>query len=85
MKRYAVADEVPEDCDYLTAGKEYDEIGLYNPEWGVIQNDKGALIPIKYSEDDNLNGKSWRIVEREDEQDATFRKRAAIRALTRAG
>lgn len=65
MKRYAVADEVPEDCDYLTAGKEYEiKIGCVGDY--LIKSDDGELLGIEVNDCYFLNGKSWRIVEREE-------------------
>lgn len=68
MKRYAVADEVPEDCDYLTAGKEYE---FKERLWGQVHIDSiiaddGGVCPINPEQSTPLNGKSWRIVEREE-------------------
>lgn len=65
MKQYAVADEVPEECDYLTAGKEYEIYSIVNEYFSFI-DDKG-LKRVSMTDRPSpwhLNGKAWRIVER---------------------
>lgn len=64
-KRYAVADEVPEDCGYLMAGIEY-EILESDGDLATIHDGTadGCLIAPKRCA--HLYGKSWRIVEREE-------------------
>lgn len=66
-KLYAVADEVPEDVDYLTAGKEYEvtdqgDLGFY------IVCDDGESAYALFVGCPHLNGGNWRIIEREEEE-----------------
>jgi putative heme iron utilization protein len=66
MKRYAVADEVPEgSCEYITQGKEY-PVGHVRPGLYSIVLDNGLHSHIFPDGCAHLDGKPWRIVEREE-------------------
>lgn len=72
-KLYAVADEVPEDVDYLTAGKEYEIISEANRRAHRCRafeflDDTGARLVAMELDCPHLNGGNWRIIEREDEE-----------------
>jgi len=64
MKTYAVADQVPPECDYITEGKEYAvtfewEGGRFNI---ILENGRPVTCKIKGCA--HLHGGNWRRVER---------------------
>ena len=65
-KVFAVADVMPSDCDYLTAGKEY-EVSDENELGGLIDDDRGTSIDFCWSCSKHLDNGDWRRVEREVE------------------
>lgn len=63
MKRYVVADKVPETSEwYLTAGKEYPLIEVDSMDAIISDNNQAIIICLERSS--HLDGQSWRIVER---------------------
>jgi len=62
-KVYAVAQSVPEECDYLTAGKRYE---VFEDQEFQIRDDDGELIMARWFVDDNLNGGNWTRIEAEE-------------------
>lgn len=63
MKVFAVADVVPEGCDYLTAGKEYEVVREKKDSVFVIKDNEGREL---YSFFGFFGGCDWRRVEREE-------------------
>lgn len=65
MTTYAVADKVPEGCDYITAGKEYEtEMIGRNYRFFTIVDDAGEIQICRWEESPHLNGGNWRRVEK---------------------
>ena len=65
MTTYAVADQVPEGCDYLTAGKEYEVISE-NGKMFLIRDDQGDILPFVFDIEYKSMGGNWRRVEMTD-------------------
>lgn len=65
MKVYAVADVVPPECDYITAGKEY-EVGEEDAYGFEFYNNDGEGQFDLWEKGLHLNGNNWRRVEREE-------------------
>lgn len=63
MTTYAIADQVPEGCDYLTAGKEYEVIHFTDHAFQFI-DDKGGVHGAFWFLSIHLNGGNWRRVEK---------------------
>lgn len=53
---------VPEDCDYLTNGKEYKVINCYS-DFAIIMNDKVRQQYVWLSGCPHLKGKAWEIID----------------------
>lgn len=69
MAIYAVADNVPKDCNYLTAGKPYEVLCEWDspiPETTglTIFDDFGNALEVLWEACIHLNGGSWRRVEK---------------------
>jgi hypothetical protein len=65
MKTYAVADVVPPECDYITAGKEY-EVIKDSAGYFFIIDASGDHLWSLWEDSAHLNGNNWRRVEREE-------------------
>ncbi len=63
-KYYVKTDYVPDDCDYLTAGKEY-EFELEGDDAGYIQDDDGCVTTIHLKTCAYLKGNPWILIEKE--------------------
>ena len=64
MTKYVKTDYVPEDCDYLTAGKVYEvmwDSGLDNI--GAIIRDNGEKILIEFRRCAYLDKRPWTVWE----------------------
>lgn len=61
MATYLVADEIPYDVPYLTAGKRYKVIGEYGGLC-VIEDDNGDRIDTRPVGCAFLDGRQWRVV-----------------------
>ena len=57
-------DYVPDDCDYLTAGKVYEARDYTRKNFGITC-DNGMTIFLNPDESETLNGRAWQIVEDE--------------------
>ena len=55
-------DYVPEEVDYLTAGKVYD-VYYFSGQVGEIYGDDDGYVDISIEGCAHLNGKDWTIVE----------------------
>lgn len=64
MTTYAVADKVPEGCDYLTVGKEYEVIDDVTSDFFIIVSDRNMKCLGKWQACEYLNGGNWRRVEK---------------------
>lgn len=63
MTTYAVADQVPPECDYITAGKKYEVIGE-GGGWLWFLDDSNEILDTVWETSAHLNGGNWRQVER---------------------
>ena len=54
---------VPDDCDYLTVGKEYtvNQV-LYDEDVVSFRDDNGGYVEARLSGSGHLNGKSWDVI-----------------------
>ena len=68
MKVFAVANEIPERCDYLTANKEYEVRGedRAQPADFFFTDDKGEERHCFWNSSWHLGGDNWQRVEREE-------------------
>ena len=83
---YAVADVVPDSCDYITAGKEYEVISDQNYYSFMIVNDDGQISSCLWRGCRHLKGGNWRRIKRDSvpSTDTTFWQAAYLAAI-RAG
>ena len=67
MTTYAIPQTVPDDCDYLTAGKRYRV--TYEREYGAfdVYDDDGDRIISSWQDCFHLNGGNWTRVEGDEE------------------
>lgn len=64
-KVYAVAETVPEDCDYITAGKLYATADVYAGLFD-IEDDEGDVITAIWAGCEHLDGGNWTRLELPD-------------------
>ena len=86
MKVYAVAESVPEDCDYLTAGKKYQ---VFNDTGSIFyfiddENDFDDPRVLMWKNCPHLRGGNWTRIEEPDEKDAAELLRDDAPALLEA-
>jgi len=86
MTVYAVAESVPEDCNYLTAGKKYE---VFNDDGGLFNfiDDNGDKNDPRFSNwegSSHLDGGNWTRIEEPDENDAAELLRDDAPALLEA-
>ena len=60
---YAVAESVPDDVPYLTAGKRYAVLDSDNKNQVRITDDEGDVVFISWNDCAHLNGGNWTRVE----------------------
>lgn len=64
MTKYVKTDYVPEEVDYLTAGKVYEVVEeQYDQTLGIIKNDKERFSHILYSGCAHLDNRPWTVWE----------------------
>lgn len=66
MTTYAIPQTVPDDCDYLTAGKRY-RVEWENAYCFEINDDKDHVIRPSWKQSLYLNGGNWTRVEGDEE------------------
>ena len=59
--------DVPDICDYITAGKWYEATRCGNPNIWAITNDFGGETLVVLEASVHLNGGGWEIMEEDDE------------------
>jgi len=64
-KKYLVADSIPEEVPYLTAGKRYAFFGDYG-SLCLIKDDTGIKIDVRPIGCAFLDGAAWRVIEEDD-------------------
>lgn len=64
MTTYAIADEVPPECDYITAGKEYEVVAEEGGGFWFFCDDNQQIWCL-WLDSLDLNGGNWRRVERD--------------------
>lgn len=62
MTKYVKTDYVPEDCDYLTAGKVY-EVSSFFGEFYKIVSDRGGELTICGYHCAHLDNRHWTVWE----------------------
>lgn len=63
MATYVKTDYVPNDCDYLTVGKEY-LVDTDSPSGGRIVCDDGIETTVYFSCSSHLDNRSWIVINR---------------------
>ena len=66
MTTYAVAREVPDSCDYLTAGKRYEVSDNHDFGFSILADDGERLGPC-WERSQHLNRKDWHRIETDAE------------------
>ena len=69
MTTYAIAHTVPDDCDYLTAGKRYRVEYPWNAWSFVTIDDEGDKIICSWRGCASLNGGDWTRIEIEGDDE----------------
>jgi hypothetical protein len=65
-KVFAVAQSVPVECDYLTAGKRYEVLEEVGDRLFRYRDDAGSLTTGRWSGDMHLDGGNWTRIEGEE-------------------
>jgi len=86
MTVYAVAESVPEGCDYLTAGKKYQVFNDTGSTFYFIDDENDFDDPrvLRWKNCPHLGGGNWTRIEEPDEKDAAELLRDDAPALLEA-
>lgn len=64
MTTYVKTDYVPDDCDYLTVGKEYEIVKEFGDIGGDFFDDDGLRRHCNYCCSGHIDDKPWTVINR---------------------